>query len=89
MNLSENTNIYCYFFISFTWSWIFWFPLVLASAGLFVLENLLFWTLFRVGIFGPFIGAFLLTYLNEGKAGIDKLWKKFWNLKIALIITML
>jgi membrane protease YdiL (CAAX protease family) len=33
--------------------------------------------------FGPLVGAFSVTYRDEGKNGVKKLWKRFWNLRLA------
>lgn len=38
--------------------------------------------LIYIGGFGPFVGAFSLTYLNEGKEGVKKLLKRGWDYKI-------
>jgi len=39
--------------------------------------------MFIGGAYGPFIGSFSLTLLNEGKDGVKNLGQRFWNLKIA------
>jgi len=42
----------------------------------------LHYALFFIGAFGPFVGAFSLTYLNEEKEGVKKLWNRFWDFKV-------
>ena len=37
--------------------------------------------MFIVGVYGPFIGSFSLTFLNEGKEGVNNMGRRFWNLK--------
>jgi hypothetical protein len=39
--------------------------------------------MFIGGAYGPFIGSFSLTFLDEGKEGVKNLGRRFWNLKIA------
>ncbi|MEM2424702.1 MAG: hypothetical protein ABIM44_03205 [candidate division WOR-3 bacterium] len=50
---SENGNLTLFFLVTFTWSWFFW-TLQILGINLYVAP------------FGPFIAAFLLTYLEEG-----------------------
>ena len=82
---SENRNLILFFLITFSWSWLFWLLPFLSPTGILtnnVALNVLLAVLFYIGVFGPFVGAFSLTYLNEKMGGVKKLWKKFWNIKI-------
>lgn len=69
---SENRNLILFFLITFSWSWLFWLLAILFPTDVLLI----------IGIFGPFVGAFSLTYLNERKEGVKKLWKRGWDYKI-------
>lgn len=69
---SENRNLILFFLITFSWSWSFWLLAILFPTSV----------LLYIGIFGPFVGAFSLTYLNKRKEGVKKLWKRGWDYKI-------
>lgn len=58
-----------FFLIAFAWSWFFW---LLEMWGL----NL------YVAPFGPFVAAFLLTFMNDGEAGVKELLKKGFDPRI-------
>ena len=53
-----------------------------ASNGLFALNPIIDYVFHVLGGFGPFVSAFLLTYLNEKSEGVKNLWKQFWNMNI-------
>lgn len=74
----EARNLLFFFVITYGWSWLFWLPAVLSPAGY---SDPYFFVMFIIGAFGPFVGAFSLTYLNERMGGVNDLWKRFWNLK--------
>lgn len=84
-NKSENRNLWLFFLITFVWSWTFWLPEILWNVRLFL------------GPFGPFIAAFLLIGLNEGKGGVIKLLKrgidfrfgKIWFIPIFLLFPVI
>ncbi|MFX0141507.1 MAG: CPBP family intramembrane glutamic endopeptidase [Candidatus Hodarchaeota archaeon] len=76
---SENRNLILYFLITFSWSWSFWLPAVLSPTGY---SEPLFFAFYLIGVFGPFVGAFSLTFINEKMEGVKKLGKQFWNVKI-------
>lgn len=71
-NKSENRNLLFFFLIAFAWSWFFWILQIL-SFNLYVAP------------FGPFVAAFLLTYLYEGIEGMKKLLKKGFDPRIEKI----
>jgi membrane protease YdiL (CAAX protease family) len=86
MNVREipsNSFPWKYFIIAFAFSWILWFPGILQSRGVIStpLPLLLF---LLVGSFGPFISSFLLTYREEAKPGVKRLWKRALNFKIPI-----
>ncbi len=59
----ENRNLLLFFFIAFAWSWFFW------------LLQMLGFNLY-VAPFGPFVAAFLLTYIHEGIEGGKEIAEK-------------
>ncbi|MEM3591301.1 MAG: type II CAAX endopeptidase family protein [Candidatus Bathyarchaeia archaeon] len=65
----ESNSLLLFFLIAFAWSWFFW---LLQIWGL----NL------YVAPFGPFVAAFLLTFMNEGKVGVKELFKKGFDPRI-------
>ena len=89
----EGKNLIYFFLIAFGWTWIWWYVLFI-SGWVTVPEGLgsqaadlgaagpLIILLVALSPFGPTIGGFVLTAINEGKSGVKALWKKFWNLRI-------
>lgn len=66
----ENRNLWLFFVTAFAWSWLFWLPEVLWGFRLYLAP------------FGPFVAAFLLTYLNQNKDGVIKLLKRGLDYRI-------
>lgn len=60
--------------ITFGFTWLILLPGVLASQGVLAL-SLPMYALVALAQFGPSLTAFLLTYRNEGKAGVQRLWR--------------
>ncbi|NVM27939.1 MAG: CPBP family intramembrane metalloprotease [Candidatus Helarchaeota archaeon] len=54
-------------------------PIILSPTGLAEPRLHVFLLL---GAAGPLVGALLLTFVNEKREGLKRLWKKFWNFKI-------
>ena len=81
-------NLIWFFLIAFGWTWFWWALFIfsilkmpagigtpdidLASAGPILLIVIL-------SPFGPTIAGFVLTALTEDKAGVKRLWKRFWS----------
>jgi membrane protease YdiL (CAAX protease family) len=81
-------NLVWFFLIAFGWTWFWWglfiFGLLkipeeigtpevdLAAAGPILLVVI-------ISPFGPTIAGFFATARTEGKAGVKRLWNKFWN----------
>jgi hypothetical protein len=85
-----------YFVIAFAFSWAIWIPQALVSTGLVSLPQWISSFLFspyNPAPFGPFVAAFLLTYLMEGRRGVGRLlkqgaayrFKKIWYIPIFLL----
>ena len=98
MNEHQNSvirNLFLYFLITFIWSWLLWLPQVLNTFGFNIPEILLF--IGNLAIFGPFIAAFSLTYMEGGKEGvkallkrgIDHRFKKIWFIPILLLVPII
>ncbi len=67
-----NRNLLLFFFIAFAWSWFFW------------LLQMLGFNLY-VAPFGPYVAAFLLTYIHESTEGVKKLLIKGFDPRIGKI----
>jgi membrane protease YdiL (CAAX protease family) len=74
-----------FFIITFAWSWILWFPLVLCGYGIIPLSKDVFAmiTVLAVGLgaFGPAVGALCSLRATKGKGAIRTYLKSFLNLK--------
>lgn len=81
--ISSNSFPWKYFIIAFTFSWILWIPAILQSKEI-ILTPLPFFVFLVIGSFGPFISSFYLTYRNEAKTGVKRLWKRAFNFKIPI-----
>ncbi|MEM3390226.1 MAG: hypothetical protein QW491_12570 [Thermoproteota archaeon] len=58
--------------MAFGWSWSFWF-LQMAGVNLYVAP------------FGPFVAAFVMTYIREGKEGVKKILKRGFDPRIGKV----
>lgn len=90
----ETRNLLLYFLIAFGWTWLLWLPSVIIT----VTDNqsLMYWiydvemspglVLIAVGgvfsTFGPLVAAFVITRLTEGREGVRKLWRRFWDVRL-------
>lgn len=100
----EGRNLLFFFLIAFGWTWLWWWVLFL-SGWVTVPEEIgsraadvsgdisaLIILLVALSPFGPTFGGFVMTGLNEGKAGMKALWKRFWSWNISwkwLLVVML
>jgi membrane protease YdiL (CAAX protease family) len=75
----EIRNLLLFLLVTFAWTWLLWLPSVISQSGH---SDPLFSVLFIIGGYGPFVGAFSTSYINERKEGVKALWKRFWNVKI-------
>ena len=90
----EPQKFYLYLLIAFGWSWLLWLPSVIIT----VTDNqsLMYWMYdiemtFGLGLiaiagifstFGPFVAAFSVTGLTEGREGVRRLWGRFWDARL-------
>jgi membrane protease YdiL (CAAX protease family) len=92
---SGTRNLLLYFIIAFAWSWLLWLPSVIIT--LTDNRSLMYWMndvkmtpglgLIAIGgvisTFGPLVAAFVVTRISEGAEGVRKLWRRFWDLRLA------
>ncbi len=76
---NPETELTRFFLIAFIWSWLFWTPRVLASAGLITLPGVLDFILSILAVFGPGAAAFWLTWRSQGRSGVRTLWLRGWT----------
>jgi membrane protease YdiL (CAAX protease family) len=91
----EGRNLFLFFVIAFGWSWLLWLPSVIIS--LTDNQSLMYWMydvemslglglIAIVGIFatlGPLVAAFTVTGLTEGREGVRRFWRRFWDVRLA------
>lgn len=80
-----NRQLWQFFLLTFLFSWILWLPGLLITCKLvtpdqswIVLCNILRW----VGGTGPSVAAVLLTGKQDGYAGLKKLFRRVWDLRL-------
>jgi len=90
----EPQKFYLYLLIAFGWSWLLWLPSVIIT--LTDNQSLMYWMhdvemTFWLGLiaiagifstFGPFVAAFTVTGLTEGREGVRRLWGRFWDARL-------
>ena len=75
----EINNLLLFFILSFVISWLLWLPSVLVSLN--IIPSGPIQILGNFAVFGPFISAFLLTYLKGEKGEVKSLFLSGWNIK--------
>src|SRR3954469_19822229 len=63
-----------YFIIAYAFSWLVWMPLVLSEDGAGLLSASV---AIAIASFGPFLAAFIMTGITEGREGIGRLLRRF------------
>jgi membrane protease YdiL (CAAX protease family) len=90
----ETRSLLLYLLIAFGWTWLLWLPSVIIS----VTDNksLMYWMydvemtpglgLIAIGgifsTFGPLVAAFTVTGLIEGREGVRRFWRRFWDVRL-------
>jgi len=90
-----------FFLVSFTWTWVFWslfifkilqLPQGTGTSSMNLREMGFILPVILVSPFGPSIAAFVMSYVDNGREGINSLWSSFKQFKLTktwLIITIL
>ena len=77
-----------FFGIAFGWTWLYWslfifqiikLPSGIGTPNVTLKEILVYVPIVVFSPFGPTFGAFILTYINEGKEAVRELWRRSWN----------
>lgn len=90
----ETRNLLLYFLIAFGWTWLLWLPSVIISVN--DNQSLMYWIydvemsvglgLIAIGgifsTFGPLVAAFAVTGLTEGREGVRRFWRRFWDVRL-------
>ena len=90
----EGKNLVWFFTIAFGWSWLLWLPSVIISVT--DKQSLMYWMhdvemtaglglIAIVGVFatfGPLVAAFTVTGLTEGRDGVRRFWRRFWDVRL-------
>lgn len=73
-------NFILYIAFTFFFSWLLWIPSILVGIG--AIPNNDFVGGMRIaGLFGPTLGGFLMSYIEERSAGVFELWRRGWHLE--------
>lgn len=83
--MTKKRRLWLFFLIAFGWSWLFWIPAALVARGASVpsgLESFLNGP-FNPAAWGPLIGAFVVTFLEDGKDGARRLLKRGLDFRFA------
>ena len=75
----KDENVWWFFLITIGFSWLFELPRTLDSQGIVESPKLLLRFVGFLPPWGPFIAAFILTYLSHGKNGMIRLLKRGWD----------
>jgi uncharacterized protein len=78
-----------YFLIAYTGTWLFFAPLTFAQQGLGLIPVELsdvaaFLFYFLATYTGPFLAAFLVTWMTEGSAGVQRLLRRLVQWRVGL-----
>ncbi len=77
-----------FYLLAFAISWLGWLPMVAGSRGVAPLQHPLFQVLLLLPAIGPALAAILVTAANEGKAGVNRLFKPLvqWRVGAAWVL---
>jgi len=74
-----------FYLLAFAISWLGWLPLVAGSWGLAPFDH----PLFQIGLLlpatGPGLAAIIVTAANEGRVGLDRLFKSLFQWPVGAI----
>ncbi|MGB9632237.1 MAG: hypothetical protein ACPL8I_02810 [Chloroflexaceae bacterium] len=71
-------RLWLFFLVAFGWSWLFWVPAALVARGVAAPPALAGFLQgpFNPAAWGPLIAALLVTFLEEGRAGVTNLLRR-------------
>lgn len=72
-------NVWWFFLIAIAFTWLFQLPRVLDSRGMIHSPPSLSSVAMYISQLGPFVAAFLLTYITDGGGGVARLLKRGWS----------
>ena len=73
-------NFIIYIIFTFVFSWLLWIPSLLSSTGAITYNNFI-GGMRIAGLFGPTLGGFLMSYMEERSLGVYELWRRGWHLE--------
>lgn len=95
----SSRKVMLFYLIAFGWSWLFWIPVALLANGWSAPRAVadFLGSPYNPAAWGPLIAAFLVTFLEEGRAGVTALAKrgvdfrfgKVWYLAVFLLFPVL
>ena len=80
INDKSKTKLVLFFLMTLGFTWLFWVPDGLGKRGL--LPDVLWTNLGFFGAFGPLVVSFLLTWIENGKEGVKKLFRRGIDFKL-------
>jgi membrane protease YdiL (CAAX protease family) len=79
------SNVWWYFLIAYGFTWLFELPRTLDSQGVMESPKILLTLSRYLPALGPFVAAFFLTFLIEGRKGMLNLLKRGWDIRFRKI----
>lgn len=79
------SNVWWFFLIAIGFTWLFELPRTLDFQGIMESPRFLLMLSNYLPALGPFVAAFFLTYLNDGKDGVFNLLKRGWDIRFRRI----
>ncbi|MHB1153919.1 MAG: CPBP family glutamic-type intramembrane protease [Eubacteriales bacterium] len=81
--MHRNKTLLLFFFLTFTFSWVFWTIPILIKAGVY--KDADFSSLFGLGVAAPILAATAVAFIGNGKKGIKSLYSRLFIKQIPLI----
>jgi len=82
---SSDRNVWWFFVIAFGFTWVFQIPRTLDSREIIESPQFLLFLARHLPQLGPFVAAFLLTYLSDGWGGLTRLLRRGWDARFGMI----
>jgi membrane protease YdiL (CAAX protease family) len=74
-----------FYILAFAISWLGWLPVTAGSRSVAPFEHPLFQSLLLLPAVGPALAAVIVTAANEGKAGVDRLFKPLLQWRVGVL----